>query len=163
MGESKPLTKQRPITGEKYQLSPPTVAKLINFFETVSIHKLEEAAQEKGRTTKEAAKKEAVKREQDSERVRKEEIKQSIEKRRAVLRSLRAYLRNEDMKDHRSFLETLEEYSDQEREELEAAFQEMREDWRLFEGMKNLYEGRVEKDLLGINIQDSASQDQSAA
>ena len=81
----------------------------------------------------------------------------SVEKKRAALRSLRNYLKKDDMEDHRAFLRVVKSLSKEDQIELREALQKIREDWRLFEGMGSLQQGRVEGDLRGEEPTDPKS------
>jgi len=138
------------IQGDRHTLAPKVVAKLMTVM-TLAHDFVEETALDE----KKESELDDLKRQRESDRTRKEEIADSIERRRAVLREVRSFLKKDDVEDHRGFLRALKQFSKEDRKEMTLAFQQMREDWRLFEGMSSLFEGRIEADLRGEKPLDS--------
>ena len=146
------------IQGDTYVFSSQTVAKFMNFLATVSLDTSTRVGRKERKAERKEMERENVKRRNERERVQKEDIAGSVEKKRAVLRGLRNFLKKDDMEDHRSFLRAFKNLSKGDQIELGEAFQQMREDWRLFEGMSSLYEGRIEGELRGEEPIDPKSQ-----
>lgn len=140
-----------PIVGSQYTLSARTVSKVFDFLTKVTIEKLEGRAEESRAERKKNDERQAVKRDREGVRERRRLVKDAYERKRAVLRGLRRYLKKEDSNDYRDFQRLVGELSQEDQVELKEAFLQMREDWRLFEGMSSLYEGRIEGELLGRN------------
>ena len=134
---SKPPEKTKetfpPIKGEKYNFSSRQVEKIMMLLTQVS---------GQNRRTSE-------RKEDDKKRVLQSAIKEDVEKRRALLREVRNFLKKEDTKDYHEDMEIVEELSYDDFVELSEAFSQMQEDKILYQGMKTLLEGRIESEGLG--------------